>query len=101
MRRGLELRLQKLERSGNQWPARAICIVGTDEADCERQLQEMRAARPLGRCPIINMYGRPPDVCRLEAGQCVFGTREVDRVRERTVGREARHVRVTPTFSRF
>jgi hypothetical protein len=53
MRRGLELRLQKLERSGNQLPSTAILIVGTDEADCERQLQETQAAGPLGRCPVI------------------------------------------------
>jgi hypothetical protein len=59
MRRGLELRLQKLERSDDQLPASAICIYGTDQADCERQLQEMQAARPLGRCPIIIVTGVP------------------------------------------
>jgi hypothetical protein len=59
MRRGLELRLQKLERSGHQLPASGICIVGTDRADCERQLQEMQLAGPIERYPIIMVTGVP------------------------------------------
>jgi len=64
MRRGLELRLQKLERSGNQLPSSAICIIGTDKADCERQLQkklqELPATRPMGFRPILMICGSQP-----------------------------------------
>jgi hypothetical protein len=58
MRRGLDRRLQRLERR-IQPAASAVCIIGADRADCERQLQEMRAAGLTDDSPVLMYTGAP------------------------------------------
>ena len=61
MARGLDTRLQKLERRIQ--PARRVVIInGADEADCERQLQEMRAAGLPDNCVVWMYSGAPPRI---------------------------------------
>jgi hypothetical protein len=61
MGRGLDTRLQKLERRIQ--PARSVVIInGADEADCERQLQEMRAAGLPDNCVALMYSGASPRI---------------------------------------
>ena len=61
MARGLDTRLRKLERRIQ--PARRVVIInGADEADCERQLQEMRAAGLPDNFTALMYSGAPPRI---------------------------------------